>query len=288
MQACRSRIAHPDGMSRGFHRSFAQSSPHGYSNGNANSHEEVDSDDGKGNENGNGRSGDVSGGVLLIVLGAALLHGIWNAIAKAIPARLVSSALIGLVYLVVGAIGCVFLPFPPAAAWPYILVSAAVQTLYLVLLTAAYAKSEFGRIYPLTRGIAVLGVTITAYSVIDGMGVRLSGEPLGYAAWLFLIQGVTIPLVCFLLSRDRVGMLRGMRTHAPMGAIGGILSLVAYTIVVWAQTLAPLAVVSALRETGVLAAGVIGYLVFRERFSPWRLTATVVAVSGIVAIRLGG
>ncbi len=281
----------------------------------------------------------MSGAVLLIVLGAALLHGIWNAIAKAIPARLVSSALIGLVYLIVGGIGCIFLPFPPAAAWPYILVSAAVQTLYLVLLTAAYAKSEFGRTYPLTRGIAVLGVTlfattllgeqmtpaqlagvavvaaslfalswsprgrtggggtwmavavgitITAYSVIDGMGVRLSGEPLGYAAWLFLLQGVSIPLVCFLLSRDRAEMLRGMRRHAPMGAVGGILSLVAYTIVVWAQTLAPLAVVSALRETGVLAAGVIGYFVFREKFSPWRLTATVVAVSGIVAIRLGG
>ena len=281
----------------------------------------------------------MSGAVLLIVLGAALLHGIWNAIAKAIPARLVSSALIGLVYLIVGGIGCIFLPFPPAAAWPYILVSAAVQTLYLVLLTAAYAKSEFGRTYPLTRGIAVLGVTlfattllgeqmtpaqlagvavvaaslfalswsprgrkggggtwmavavgitITAYSVIDGMGVRLSGEPLGYAAWLFLLQGVSIPLVCFLLSRDRAEMLRGMRRHAPMGAVGGILSLVAYTIVVWAQTLAPLAVVSALRETGVLAAGVIGYFVFREKFSPWRLTATTVAVSGIVAIRLGG
>lgn len=280
----------------------------------------------------------MSGTVLLIVLAAALLHGIWNAIAKAIPARLVSSALIGLVYLVVGAIGCVVLPFPPAEVWPYILVSAAVQTLYLVLLTAAYAKSEFGRTYPLTRGIAVLGVTlfsttllgeqmtpaqlggvavvaaslfalswsprgkggggtwmavavgvtITAYSVIDGMGVRLSGEPLGYAAWLFLLQGVSIPIVCFLLSRDRAEMLRGMRRHAPMGAIGGILSLVAYTIVVWAQTLAPLAVVSALRETGVLAAGVIGYFVFREKFSPWRLTATVVAVSGIVAIRLGG
>ncbi|AMB60500.1 hypothetical protein AWU67_11410 [Microterricola viridarii] len=267
------------------------------------------------------------------------MHGTWNAIAKAIPARLVSSALIGLVYLVIGAIGCVLLPFPPAAAWPYLLVSAAVQTLYLVLLTAAYAKSEFGKTYPLTRGIAVLGValisttllgermtppqlagvavvavsllalswtpksrnagggtlmaiavgvTITAYSVIDGMGVRVAGDPLGYAAWLFLVQGVTLPLVCFMLSRDRSGMLRDMRTHAPMGALGGILSLVAYTIVVWAQSIAPLAVVSALRETGVLAAGVIGYFVFRERFSPWRLTATVVAVSGIVAIRLGG
>ncbi|MET4158606.1 DMT family transporter [Agromyces sp. PvR057] len=281
----------------------------------------------------------MSAGVLLAVLGAALLHGTWNAIAKAIPARLVSSALIGTVYLVAGAIGCLVLPFPPREVWPYLLVSAAVQTLYLVLLTAAYAKSEFGRTYPLTRGIAVLGitliatmflgermapaqiagvavvaialfalswspkgrggpagtlmavavgVTITAYSVLDGIGVRLSGEPFGYASWLFLMQGVTIPLVCLVLSRDRAGLLRGMREHAPMGVLGGILSLAAYTIVVWAQSLAPLAIVSALRETGVLAAGAIGYFVFREPFSRWRLTATVCAVSGIVAIRLGG
>ena len=282
----------------------------------------------------------MSGGIVLAVLGAALLHGSWNAIAKAIPARLVSSALIGTVYLLVGAIGCFVFPLPPQEVWPYLLISAAVQTAYLVLLTAAYAKTEFGRTYPLTRGIAVLGITlistlflgermtpaqiggvavvavalfalswspkgkrggpagtlmavavgitITAYSVIDGMGVRLSGEPFGYASWLFLLQGISLPLVCLVLSRDRREMIRGMRLHAPMGLLGGILSLAAYTIVVWAQSLAPLAVVSALRETGVLVAGVIGYFVFREPFSKWRLTATVCAVSGIVAIRLGG
>ncbi|MFF2494282.1 EamA family transporter [Agromyces sp. NPDC058064] len=281
----------------------------------------------------------MSGLVLAAVLGAAVLHGTWNALAKAIPARLVSSALIGLVYLLVGAVGCLVLPFPPAAVWPYLLVSAAVQTLYLVLLTAAYARSEFSRAYPLTRGVAVLGitlisttflgermtpaqligvavvaaalfalswspkgrggatgtlmtvavgVTVTAYSVIDGMGVRLSGEPFAYASWLFLLQGLTLPIVCLVLARDRREMLRGMRRHAPVGALGGVLSLVAYTIVVWAQSLAPLAVVSALRETGVLAAGAIGYFVFREPFSRWRMAATVFAVSGIVAIRLGG
>lgn len=282
----------------------------------------------------------MSGGIVLAVLGAALLHGSWNAIAKAIPARLVSSVLIGTVYLVVGAVGCFVFPLPPEEVWPYLLISAAVQTAYLVLLTAAYAKTEFGRTYPLTRGIAVLGITlistiflgermtpaqiggvavvaialfalswtpkgrgsgaagtlmavavgitITAYSVIDGIGVRLSGEPFGYASWLFLLQGITIPLVCFVLSRDKTEMLRGMRRHAPMGALGGILSLAAYTIVVWAQSLAPLAVVSALRETGVLAAGAIGYLVFREPLSRWRMTATACAVAGIVAIRLGG
>lgn len=276
--------------------------------------------------------------MLAAVLGAAVLHGAWNAIAKAIPLRLVSSALIGLVYLVAGTIGCLMLPPIAPAAWPYLIASAAAQTAYLVLLTAAYARTEFGRAYPLTRGISVLGitaasttllgerlspiqvagvgivavallalswsraalrdhlgtaliaavgVTITTYSVLDGIGVRASGHPLSYAAWLFLLQGVAIPFVCLALSRDRGAFLVGLRSYAVPGAAGGVISLAAYTIVVWAQSLAPLAVVSAVRETSVLAAGLIGLLVFREPFRASRVIASLVAVAGVIAIRAG-
>lgn len=276
--------------------------------------------------------------MLAAVLGAAVLHGAWNAIAKAIPARLVSSALIGLVYLVAGAVGCLVLPPVASAAWPYLLASALAQTAYLVLLTAAYSRTEFGRAYPLTRGISVLGitaasttllgerltaiqlvgvavvavsllalswsraagqdrlgtalimavgVTVTTYSLLDGVGVRASGQPLSYAAWLFLLQGAAIPFVCLALSRDRRAFLGGLRTYAVPGVVGGVISLAAYTIVVWAQSLAPLAVVSAVRETSVLAAGLIGFLVFGEPFRAARAVASVVAVAGIIAIRAG-
>lgn len=277
--------------------------------------------------------------VLLAVLGAAVMHGAWNAIAKAIPDRLVSSSLIGLVYLVAGGIGCLLLPFPNAAAWPSILISVALQTAYLILLTAAYAHSDFGVAYPLTRGLAVLGVTalavgvlgehlttwqfvgvaivvgalaalallrrggtsrrglllslavaacITGYSFTDGIGVRASGSALGYAAWLSLLQGIVIPVCCVLLARDRRAFVAGLRRSAPVGAVGGVLSLVAYTIVVWAQSVAPLALVSALRETGVIAAGLIGMLVFREKPGWVGVLATVAAAAGIVAIHLAG
>ncbi len=278
--------------------------------------------------------------VLVAVLGSAVLHGAWNAIAKAIPARLVSSALIGLVYLVAGAIGCLLLPPIAPEAWPYLIASAAAQSLYLVLLTAAYARTEFGRAYPLTRGISVLGITlaattllgeeltplqlggvavvavsllalswpaagarhdkvgtllivavgatVTVYSVLDGVGVRASAQPLSYASWLFLLQGAAIPLVCFALSRDRRAFLGGLRTHARLGAAGGVISLTAYTIVVWAQSQAPLAVVSAVRETGVIAAVVIGFVVFREPLKLSRALVSVCVVAGIVAIRAGG
>lgn len=280
----------------------------------------------------------MNGVVLAAVLGSALLHSAWNAIAKAIPDRLVSSALIGLSYLIGGGIGCLLLPAPHPASWPALGLSAAVQTAYLILLTAAYAHTDFSRAYPLTRGLAVVGVAtisatvlgqrlsllqfagvavvaaallslawvgadradakglllalavgaaITAYSITDGVGVRVSGNPLSYAAWLFLLQGITIPLTSLLLERDRLRFVRGIRRFALPGVLGGALSLVAYTVVVWAQSIAPLALVSALRETGVLMAGLIGWLFFSERFSAWRMAVTVVAVAGVIAIRLG-
>jgi drug/metabolite transporter (DMT)-like permease len=71
------------------------------------------------------------------------------------------------------------------------------------------------------------------------------------------------------------------------GFIGGLVSMLAYGRVVWAQSLAPLALVSALRETSVLLAGIIGAVFFKERFSRLRLTLTAVAVAGIAAIQLG-
>ncbi|KJL33486.1 EamA family transporter [Microbacterium azadirachtae] len=276
--------------------------------------------------------------VVLAVLGSALLHGTWNAIAKSLPSPLASSTLMGIVYLCAGGIGCLLMPVPDPAAWPFLTASALAQTLYLLLLTAAYARTEFGRAYPLARGASVLGVTaaaavlfgerltplqlagvaivtgslfalsvtkgalrdlastglilavgatVTVYSVIDGAGVRLSGHALSYAAWLFLLQGVTIPLACLVLARDRRALLHDVRTLAPRGVAGGVVSLVAYTIVVWAQSVAPLAVVSALRETSVLVAGVIGWVFFREPLRAWRIVASVAAAAGIALVRLG-
>lgn len=278
----------------------------------------------------------MSGGVLLAVLGSAVMHGTWNAIAKLIPHRLVSAALIGLTYLVIGAVACLLLPLPAAGSVPALLLSVVLQTAYLILLTAAYAASDFGTAYPLMRGIAVLGVTgasllwlgevlapgqllavgvvvaalavlalrrsqtqtrtglllalgvgaiVAAYSVVDGVGVRGAGSALGYAAWLFLLQGITIPLTCLALSRERRVFLDQLRRYARPGAVCGVLSLAAYGTVVWAQSLAPLALVSALRETGVIAAVFAGRLLFGERLTATGIGASILAAAGIVMLR---
>lgn len=272
-----------------------------------------------------------------LVLFAAVLHSAWNAIAKAIPSRLASSTLIALVYLVMGVVGVFIFDLPAAGAWPFIAVSAVVQTGYLILLTTSYKYGDFSQIYPLARGLAVLliavvatvflaehldgsqligigvvagsllalalvgksssrlgivfavltGISIASYSLIDGVGVRQSGSALGYVSWLFLLQGIMIPIVCWVMASDRKVFVREVRSSWKFGALGGMLSMLAYGIVVYAQSVAPLAMVSALRESSVLLAGVIGFLFFSERFSKTRMGLTAAAVTGIVVLQLG-
>ncbi|GAA3622016.1 EamA family transporter [Microlunatus ginsengisoli] len=282
----------------------------------------------------------MSAYVVGLVLVAAALHAGWNAVAKNIPDRLAASMLIGLSYLLGGAIGLALLPLPATGSWPYLAASAVLQTVYLILLTAAYRHGDFSQLYPLIRGLAVVqvslvsvvvlgerlspiqlvGVSVVAgalialtfvgpapqsgsrrgvglavltavciagYTLVDGQGVRQSGAPLGYAAALFAVQGITLPIACVLLATNSRRLGRELRSHWRLGLLGGTMSLIAYAIVVWAQNQAPLALVSALRETSVLLAGVIGWLFFREPLSPARTALTVVAVAGVVALQLG-
>jgi len=280
----------------------------------------------------------MTAAVLAAVLASAVLHGTWNAIAKALPDRLATSTLFGIVFMAVGLPGVLLLPAPPVAAWPYLLGSAALQTAYLLLLTQAYARVPFGTAYPMARGIGVVvvtlvsvgllgerltpaqlagvvvvagglavlalhhgglgragwlltvavGVTVSGYTLLDGVGVRTAGAVPGYVSWLFLVHGLMTIVTCALLARDRGVLLSQVRRHAPLGLLGGAMSALAYGIVVWAQSQAPLAVVAAVRETGVVISGLIGFVVFRERLTPARTAAALAAAAGIVVIRIGG
>ncbi len=131
-------------------------------------------------------------------------------------------------------------------------------------------------------GAAVLtGVAIAAYTVVDGLGVRRAHDPLAYAGLLFLLQGPVFPVVAA-LRRPGLTWLAG--PTAAKGLLAGALSLVAYGIVLWAQTRAPLAEVAAIRETSVVFAALIGMKLFAERFGTRRLAAAVLVAAGIALI----
>jgi drug/metabolite transporter (DMT)-like permease len=135
-----------------------------------------------------------------------------------------------------------------------------------------------------TIGLALLlGVFIGTYSVADGIGIRQAGTATGYMGWLFLCEA-PVPLAIALYRRRNRGRF-APRTLI-WGGMGGVASVTAYGLVLYVKTLAPLGAVSALRESSVIIAALIGVLVFGER--PWqgRLVAAVTVAIGVIALAM--
>lgn len=124
------------------------------------------------------------------------------------------------------------------------------------------------------------GVAIAAYSIVDGLGVRRSASPLGYAGALFLAEGLVIVLGVIAL-RGRL-LLRDVDRTWVLGILGGLLSVIAYSLVLWAQTHAALATVSALRETSIVVAALLGTVFLREGSGRRRTIAALVVAAGVV------
>jgi drug/metabolite transporter (DMT)-like permease len=129
------------------------------------------------------------------------------------------------------------------------------------------------------------GLTIAAYTTVDGVGVRLSASPVGYIGWLILLESLCVPL--FALVRRREVLVKQPPRILLSGVAAGALSVLAYGLVLWAQTRGALAPVAALRETSVIFGAIIGTLIFREPFGRTRITATFLVVAGIALLTLG-
>jgi drug/metabolite transporter (DMT)-like permease len=143
-----------------------------------------------------------------------------------------------------------------------------------------------GRRWGVNRGLGIAvatGCFIAAYTVVDALGGRLSGEPRAYAAWLFFLDG-PLMLLAYRGLRGREAPVLAFDRATLKGAAGGIVSLLAYGSVVWAAAIAPMGAVSALRETSVVFAALIGWLVLGERFSLRRLVSCGVVAAGAVML----
>ncbi len=129
------------------------------------------------------------------------------------------------------------------------------------------------------------GLTIAAYTTVDGLGVRLSGSSVAYIGWLMLLESLCVP--AWALARRRHVLLSGTsRRVLGSGLLAGGLSVLAYGLVLWAQTRGDLAPIAALRETSVIFGAIIGTVIFREPFGRNRITATVLVVAGIVLLNV--
>ena len=127
----------------------------------------------------------------------------------------------------------------------------------------------------------ITAVMVTSYSIVDGIGVRVSKAPLSYIAWLFTAE--VCVAVFILLPRLSLLKSQGLRPNL-IGFAGGIISSLSYGLALFAKTLAPLALVAAVRETSVILAAIIGVLWFKERPILTRLTAAIIVALGVVLI----
>ncbi|MGA8693724.1 MAG: EamA family transporter [Xanthobacteraceae bacterium] len=154
-----------------------------------------------------------------------------------------------------------------------------------VLLLSARGGHDIVQLDRRAVGYALLtALTICAYSVTDGIGVRLSRNPLAYVLWLFVANAIA--LVPYALWRDRSRVTATMHRFWLRGLTGGALQALSYGIVLWAMTLAPIALVASLRETSVLFGAIIAVLVLKEPLRTARVAAAVLIVCGLVLIRL--
>jgi drug/metabolite transporter (DMT)-like permease len=127
-------------------------------------------------------------------------------------------------------------------------------------------------------------MVIAAYTLTDGIGVRRSGAPAAYTLWIFLVASV--PLALWAIRTRQAAIAHYVRQYWHFGLIGGIGTVASYGLALWAMTLAPIAVVAALRETSILFGTVISGLVLKERISVGRFVAAGTIALGAAVLRL--
>jgi drug/metabolite transporter (DMT)-like permease len=154
-----------------------------------------------------------------------------------------------------------------------------------VLLLSARGGRQLAEIDRRAIGFALFtALTICAYSVVDGIGARLSANPNAYSVWLFI--GIAVVMVPYALYRDGRDVIPAMQRFWLRGFAGGALQVLSYGIAIWAMTAAPIAIVATLRETSVLFGAVIAVVILKEPLRAVRVVAACLIVGGLVLIRL--
>jgi drug/metabolite transporter (DMT)-like permease len=129
------------------------------------------------------------------------------------------------------------------------------------------------------------GLMIAFYTTCDGLGVRAAGNELAYIAWLHVATGM--PFAAIVLGVRRRELPEFLRRHGKSAALGGIVAAVAYSLVIWAMSLSPLAWVAALRETSVVIAAALGARLLKEPFGARRIAAAAIVAAGAVLVSAG-
>ncbi|MRG58894.1 EamA family transporter [Agromyces sp. CFH 90414] len=146
--------------------------------------------------------------------------------------------------------------------------------------SAASASPRHRRIDPALAWGLVTGVAIAAYTLWDAHAVTGWGAaPVAYMVGTTAGEAVLFSL---LLGGRRRELGAVWRAHRGRIVAFGVLSPLAYILVLVAMTLAPLSLVAPLREMSVVLVSLFGVLALREGRAGWRIGASVAVVAGIV------
>ncbi len=153
----------------------------------------------------------------------------------------------------------------------------------ILLLAGDSWRSGSLRFAPMLVALANGGVIVT-YTLVDGVGVRLSGHAVSYTGWMFFLTA--FPLVIASFAKQGRNAARNLRLNWGKGLLGGACTLSSYTLALWAMTHAPIALVAALRETSVVFGTLIAAGFLRESVSPMRYLSVFVITAGAIAIKV--
>jgi drug/metabolite transporter (DMT)-like permease len=154
-----------------------------------------------------------------------------------------------------------------------------------VLLISLRGGRDLARLDRRAVGFALFtAVTICGYSVVDGLGARSVGSASAYSIALFV--GIAPVMAAYAMIRRGPNVIGLMRTNWQTGLAGGAMQLGSYGVAIWAMTLAPIAIVAALRESSVLFGAIIAFVVLKEPLRASRVIAALLIVAGLALIRL--
>jgi drug/metabolite transporter (DMT)-like permease len=128
------------------------------------------------------------------------------------------------------------------------------------------------------------GMFISGYTIVDGLGARAAESAESFTFWSHLFNGIPITLLALYLRRGSV--LVSVQKGWKVGVLGGMISLLAYWIITWAMTQAPLALVSAVRETSMVFAVMFGVVFLKERLDLARLASIVITLIGTALLKI--
>ncbi len=162
----------------------------------------------------------------------------------------------------------------------------AIGLIILGIASLVFAKQADGIRNPKAAGLALLtGCCIAGYSLSDGLGARLSESAVGFMSALMFANGVLFAI--YIRFKEPGTLTRVVEVGKLRVLGGGVASFLAYLMVVWAFTQAPIALVTALRETSIIFAVLIGVFIFKERLNVAKIFAIGLALCGVVLLRFG-